>query len=122
MSETQDPSRQPDNRPSNEPQGSLPLAAGSELLIASAESRFADLAHKNFHWRSFYNGYLEGWASTAMNATRAMRLIDDMLSVFGEQDCAVTAERREAWQEERAALLRPNGADDARSGRQSNPQ
>lgn len=29
MSETPDTTHQPDNRPSNEPQGSLPLAAGS---------------------------------------------------------------------------------------------
>lgn len=32
MSETPDTTHQPDNRPSNEPQGSLPLAAGSGSL------------------------------------------------------------------------------------------
>ena len=35
---------------------------GSKELITGAESSFARLRHKEFEWRSYYNGFLEGFA------------------------------------------------------------
>jgi len=32
----------------------------SEEIIEQAKQRFKELEHKQFEWRSFYNGYLEG--------------------------------------------------------------
>jgi hypothetical protein len=33
---------------------------GSDELIGNVTKRFKDLEHKNWDWRSFYNGWLEG--------------------------------------------------------------
>jgi hypothetical protein len=32
----------------------------SKEIIKQAKQRFKELEHKQFEWRSFYNGYLEG--------------------------------------------------------------
>ena len=34
----------------------------STKLIALAKERYKQLEHKEFEWRSFYNGFLEGFA------------------------------------------------------------
>ena len=36
----------------------------SKEVIQQAKERFKELEHKNFDWRSFYNGYLEAFAET----------------------------------------------------------
>lgn len=33
----------------------------STELIAKAKQRFKELEHKEFEWKSFYNGFLEGF-------------------------------------------------------------
>ena len=33
---------------------------GSKELIGNASKRFKELEHKNWDWKSFYNGWLEG--------------------------------------------------------------
>lgn len=52
----------------NSPNNNLPIifwleeikGYGSEELIGKVSERFKDLEHKNWDWRSFYNGWLEG--------------------------------------------------------------
>lgn len=38
-------------------------------LINAAKHRYADLSHKGWEWRAFYNGFLEGalWAFYEQN-------------------------------------------------------
>jgi len=33
----------------------------SQEIIAKAKKRFKELEHKEFEWKSFYNGFLEGY-------------------------------------------------------------
>lgn len=62
MSETPDPTHQPDSRPSNEPLGSLPLTAGSAL---------PSILCLNAHGQLYYadgrevTAYLREWAKRA---------------------------------------------------------
>lgn len=73
MTKTPDISHQQANRPSNEPQGSLPLAAGSATIRARIAGAAAAIAGKHIghnpyseetdcHWH-----WLDGWATTKMD-------------------------------------------------------
>ena len=42
----------------------------SEEVIQQAKERFKELEHKNFDWRSFYNGYLEAFAESIKNQNK----------------------------------------------------
>ena len=39
----------------------------SKEIIQTAKDRYKELEHKNFDWRSFYNGYLEAVAQSIKN-------------------------------------------------------
>ena len=36
----------------------------STEIINKAKERYSDLQHKGFNWKSFYNGFLEGYTVT----------------------------------------------------------
>lgn len=50
----------------------------SELLIQLAKDKFKELEHKDFEWRSFYNGFLEGFAK-CQSKIEQEKLITDIM-------------------------------------------
>ena len=43
------------------------MSISTRELADMASNRFDALKHKRFHWRSFYNGYLEGYMKAFMD-------------------------------------------------------
>ena len=54
----------------------LPLAPCSGELIADAKATFDAMARYGFEWRSFYNGYLEGFAATVPAKHELIELLE----------------------------------------------
>ena len=59
----------------------------SKEIIEQAKQRFKDLEHKNFDWRSFFNGYLEAQAKQL--------IITDVLKSLPTKDVIDYLERQE---------------------------
>lgn len=78
----------------------------STTIIAEAEKRHADLAHKGLEWRAFYTGYLEGRVAGLSVLDAARTLIADMLSVYQDdgKTSLISDERIEAWQAESSKI------------------
>ena len=87
----------------------LPLAPGSGELIASAKSTFDAMARYGFEWRSFYNGYLEGFAATVPEKSKLMELLERGLK-YGIVGCDCYSATNCVEADEIRKLLHPNVA------------
>ena len=52
----------------------------STAIINKAKERFKELEHKGFEWRSFYNGFLDGFACNFLTKRRDIEQLFDELA------------------------------------------
>ena len=57
----------------------------STEIINKAKERFKDLEHKGFEWKSFYNGFLEGFAFTFSAKQKEIEQLFDELAELNKQ-------------------------------------
>jgi hypothetical protein len=61
----------------------------STEIINKAKERFEELKHKGFDWKSFYNGFLEGYITTK-----------ELYGVYNQDDKLLTVHITESGAEE----------------------
>jgi hypothetical protein len=57
------------------------------IIIDLSKKRFSDLSEKGFEWRSFYNGFLEGYTSVFPELEKCYAEIADKESIIEGLKC-----------------------------------
>lgn len=57
----------------------------SAEIINKAKERFKELEHKEYEWKSFYNGFLEGFAFTFSAKLKEIEQLFDELAELNNQ-------------------------------------
>ena len=69
----------------------------STRLIALARKRFEQLINKEFEWKSFYNGFLEGYAKRYSSKKHFVLLLFSITILNGLNDIYLSYNRTGEW-------------------------